>query len=65
MDIAIKNTLNEIEMEIKVQRRAVKDIATDCAFYAKQTSDIDAKTLFSRLSWCKTRKQMLLVLGNF
>ncbi|CAJ42279.1 hypothetical protein rtp75 [Escherichia phage Rtp] len=65
MDIAIKNTLNEIAMQIQVARRAVKDIACDCAFYAKQANDIEAKTLFGKLSECKTRKQMSLVLGNF
>lgn len=65
MDITIKNTINEIAMQVKLQRRAVKDIATDCAFYAKQTSDTDAKALFVRLSYCKTRKKMSLVLANF
>lgn len=43
MDIAIKNTLNEIAMQIQVARRSVKDVARDCAFYAKQTNDIEAK----------------------
>lgn len=65
MDIAIKNTLNEIAMQIQVARRSVKEVARDCAFYAKQTNDIEAKTLFGNLSECKTRKQMLVVLGNF
>ena len=43
MDIAIKNTLNEIAMDIQVQRRAVKDIASDCEFYTKQTNDAEVK----------------------
>ncbi|UMO77987.1 hypothetical protein [Escherichia phage ZL19] len=65
MDIAIKNTLNEIAMEIKDARRRVKDIAESCAFCVKQTDDPEAKALFAKLSECKTRKQMSLVLGNF
>lgn len=65
MDIAVKNTLNEVAMQIQVQRRSVKDIAGECAFYAQQTNDIEAKTLFGKLSECKTRKQMSLVLDSF
>lgn len=65
MDIAAKNTLNEIAMQIQVARRRVKDIAGSCAFCVKQTNDPEAKALFAKLSKCKTRKQMSLVLGNF
>jgi hypothetical protein len=65
MDIAVKNTLNEVAMQIQVQRRSVKDIASDCAFYAKQVQDLESKALFGKLSECKTRKQMQSVLGNF
>ena len=65
MDIAIKNTLNEIAMQIQVARRSVKDIAAECAYFAKQINDSEARSIFSALSSCKTRKQMSLVLGNF
>ena len=65
MDIAIKNTLNEIAMQIQVALRSVKDIAEDCRFYANQANDSEAQSIFSALASCKTRKQMSLVLGNF
>lgn len=65
MDIAIKNTLNEIAMQIKVARRSVKDIAVECTYFAKQINDSEARSIFSELSSCKTRKQMSLVIGNF
>ena len=65
MDIAIKNTLNEIAMQIQVARRSVKDIAAECTYFAKQINDSEARSVFSALSSCKTRKQMYLVLGNF
>lgn len=63
MDIAIKNTLNEVAMQIQVARRVVKDIAGECAFYAQQTNDKEAQALFTALAACKTRKQMKIVLG--
>lgn len=62
MDIATKNTLNEIAMQIQVARRAVKDIAADCKFYAKQANDLEAKDLFGKLSECRTRKAMNLII---
>lgn len=65
MDIAIKNTLNEIAMQIKVARRSVKDIAAECTYFAKQINDSEARSIFSELSSCKTRKQISLVIGNF
>lgn len=65
MDIAIKNTLNEIAMQIQVSRRSVKDIAAECTYFAKQINDSEARSIFSELSSCKTRKQMSLVIGNF
>lgn len=65
MDIAIKNTLNEIAMQIKVARRSVKDIAAECTYFAKQITDSEAQSIFSALASCRTRKQMSLVLGNF
>ena len=65
MDIAIKNTLNEIAMQIQVARRSVKDIAAECTYFAKQINDSEARSVFSALSSCKTRKQMSLVLGDF
>lgn len=64
MDIATKNTLNEIAMQIQVARRSVKDIAAECTYFAKQINDSEARSVFSALSSCKTRKQMSLVLGN-
>lgn len=64
MDIAIKNTLNEIAMQIQVARRSVKDIAAECTYFAKQINDSEARSVFSALSSCKTRKQMSLVLGK-
>lgn len=65
MDIAIKNTLNEISMQIQVARRSVKDIAEECTYFAKQVNESEAQSIFSALASCKTRKQMYLVLGNF
>lgn len=65
MDIAIKNTLNEIAMQIQVARRSVKDIAAECTYFAKQINDSEARSVFSAISSCKTRKQMSLVLGKF
>lgn len=65
MDIAIKNTLNEVAMQIQVARRSVKDIAGECQFYLKQTNDAEAKEIFANLASCKTRKQMIAILGNF
>lgn len=65
MDIAIKNTIKGIEEQVKAARRSVKEIASECSFYAKQTNEIEAKALFGKLSECKTRKQMTNVLANF
>lgn len=65
MDIAIKNTLNEIAMQIQASRRSVKDIAAECTYFAKQVNESEAQSIFSALASCKTRKQMSLVLGNF
>ena len=65
MDAAIKNTLNEVAMQIQVAHRSVKDIAGECAYFAKQVNDSEARSIFSALASCKTRKQMYLVLGNF
>lgn len=62
MDTAVKNTLNEVAMQVQVQRRSVKDIAGECAAYVKQTDDTKAKSIFWHLSQCKTRKQMQAVL---
>ena len=65
MYIAIKNTLNEIAVQIQVARRSVKDIAAECTYFAKQINDSEAQAIFSALASCKTRKQMSLVLSNF
>lgn len=62
MDTAVKNALNEVAMQIQVQRRSVKDIAGECAFYEQQTQDVQAKAIFKLLSKCKTRKQMQTVM---
>ena len=62
-DRAALNTLSDVEMQIQVVRERVKDIANSCKFCAQQTRDPQAQKVFTLLSQCKTRKQMLLVFG--
>lgn len=64
MDIAIKNTFNEVVMQIQVQRRSTKAIAEDCAYFAKQCKDESAKAIFTELSNQKRKSSMLKILNN-
>lgn len=64
MDIAIKNTFNEIVMQIQVQRRSTKAIADDCGYFAKQCKDESAKEIFTEISNQKRKASMLKILNN-
>jgi hypothetical protein len=50
------NTLNGIKEDLLKGKRSVKSIAKECLCFEKQSDDDYSKSIYARLSDCKTRK---------
>ena len=62
--IAFNNTIADIAAKVELSRNPVKQIASECEFFASQIEGDEYKRVFAALGKCKTRKAMSIIINS-